>query len=186
MDRTYLEKQTFICSGKTEWLGKFDPIMGQVLLKWDSTVIYCGDMSIAIIKVNIPVYRLSRDILKEHGLIQQVTQLIRNNHEILDHITTNIPSRVKHTGVIQCPEISDHDCPYIIIDANSKPFEPRYKIIRSMKDFDKQHYNETFAILQFTRIFALKDLKDQLVILNDLIIKHLKEHAPIKRIRATR
>ena len=91
MDRTYLEKQTFICSGKTEWLGKcntsktewlgkFDPIMGQVLLKWDSTVIYCGDMSIAIIKVNIPVYRLSRDILKEHGLIQQVTQLIRNNH----------------------------------------------------------------------------------------------------------
>ena len=186
MDRTYLEKQTFICSGKTEWLGKFDPIMGQVLLKWDSTVIYCGDMSIAIIKVNIPVYRLSRDILKEHGLIQQVTQLIRNNHEILDHITTNIPSRVKHTGVIQCPEISDHDCPYIIIDANSKPFEPRYKILRSMKDFDKQHYKETFAILQFTRIFALKDLKDQLVILNDLIIKHLKEHEPMKRIQVTR
>ena len=57
-------------------------------------------MSIAIIKVNIPVYRLYRDILKEHGLTQQVTQLIRNNHEILDHITTNIPSRVKHTGVI--------------------------------------------------------------------------------------
>ena len=66
-----------------------------------------------------------------------------NNHPILDHITTNITTSVKHTGVTQCPEISDHDCPYIIIDAKSKPFELRYKIIRSMEDFDQQHYKET-------------------------------------------
>ena len=72
---------------------------------------------------------------------------LRNNHAILDHITTNIPSRVKHSDVIQFPEIRYHNCPYIIFDAKSKPFEPRYKIIRSMKDFDQQHYKETFASL---------------------------------------
>ena len=55
-----------------------------------------------------------------------------------------------------------------------------------MKDFDQQHYKETFASLPFTTIFDLKDLKDQLVILNDLIIKHLKEHEPMKRIQVTR
>ena len=197
IELTYRNKHSFVLVGvfyqdnfnntsKTEWLGKCDPIMDQVLLKWDNTVILCGDTSIAIIKVNNPVYRFYRDILKEHGLTQHVTQSIRNNHAILDHITTDIPSRVKHTSVIQCPEISDHNCPYIITDAISKPFEPRYKIIRSMKDFDQQHYKETFASLPFTTIFDLKDLKDQLVILNDLIIKHLKEHEPMKRIQVTR
>ena len=104
----------FSNTSKTEWLGKFDAIMDQVLVKWDSTVILCGDMNIGIIKVSNPAYRLYCDILKGHGLTQHVTQPTRNNHAILDHITTNIPSRVKYTGVIQCPEISDHDCPYII------------------------------------------------------------------------
>ena len=39
--------------------------MGQVLLKWDSTVILCGYMNIDIIKVSDPVHRLYRDILRK-------------------------------------------------------------------------------------------------------------------------
>ena len=143
-------------------------------------------MNIDIIKVNNPAYRLYRDILKGHGLTQHVIQPIRNDHALLDHITTNIPSRVKHTRFIQCPEISDDNCPYIITDAKSKPFESRYKIIRSMKDFDHQHYKETFGRLPFTTIFALNDPENQLEILNDLTIRHLEEHAPMKRMRVTR
>ena len=34
-------------------------------------------------------------------------------------------------------------------------------------------------------IFTLNDPEDQLGILNDVIIKHLEEHAPMKRIRVT-
>ena len=94
-------------TSKTGWLDKFDAIMGQVLIKWDSAVILCGDMNIDIIKVNDPAYRLYRDIfndpayrlyrdiLKGHGLTQPVTQPSRNNHAILDHITTNTPSTVE-------------------------------------------------------------------------------------------
>ena len=81
-----------------------------------------------------------------------------------------------HTGIIQCPEISDHDCPYVIFDAKSKLFEPRYKIIKSIKDFDQQHYKETLASLSFIAIFVLNEPEDQLGILNNLIIKHLEEH----------
>ena len=55
-------------------------------------------MNIDIIKVSNQAYRLYRDILKGHGLSQHVIQPIRNDHALLDHITTNIPSRVKHTG----------------------------------------------------------------------------------------
>ena len=32
-------QDSFNSTSKTEWLGKFDAIMGQVLMKWDSTVI---------------------------------------------------------------------------------------------------------------------------------------------------
>ena len=76
-------------------------------------------MNIDIIKVIDPAYRLYHDILKGHGVTQHVTQPTRNNHASLDHITTNNPSTVKHTSVIQCPEINDHDCPYFITDAKS-------------------------------------------------------------------
>ena len=38
------------------------------MVKWDSTVISCGDMNIDIIKINNPGYRLYCDILKGHGL----------------------------------------------------------------------------------------------------------------------
>ena len=34
-------------------------------------------------------------------------------------------------------------------------------------------------------IFTLNDPEDQLGILNDVIIKHLEEHAPMKRIQVT-
>ena len=131
--------------------------MGQVSIKWNSTIILCGDMNIDKIKVNNPAYRLYRDVLKGHGLTQHVTQPTRNNQAILDHISTNIPSRVNHTGVLQCPETSDHDYPYIIFNAKSQPFEPRFKIKRLMKYFDQQHYKETFAILPFTASCALNN-----------------------------
>ena len=45
--------------------------------------------------------------------------------------------------------------------------------------------NQTLQ-LPFTASFALNDPQDQLGILNDLIIKRLKEHAPMKRMRVTR
>ena len=160
--------------------------MGQVSIKWNSTIILCGDMNIDKIKVNNPAYRLYRDVLKGHGLTQHVTQPTRNNQAILDHISTNIPSRVNHTGVLQCPETSDHDYPYISFNVKSQPFEPRFKIKRLMKYFDQQHYKETFAILPFTASFALNNPEDQLGILNDFTIKHLEKHAPMKRIQVTR
>lgn len=72
-----------------------------------------------------------------------------------------------------------------------KPFEPRYKIVRSMKDFDQQHYKETLfasneTSLSFTAILSVNDPKDQLEIFNDFIIKHLEEQTPMKRIRIPR
>ena len=98
---------------------------------------------------------------------------------------------MSYTIVIQCSEFSDHDCPYIITDAKVKPFEPRYKIARSMKDFDQQHYKETLfasneTSLPFTAIFAVNDPEDQFEIFNDFIIKHLEEQTPMKRMRIPR
>ena len=147
-------QDNFNNTSKTEWLGMFDTMMGQVLLKWYKTVILFGDLNIDIIKVN-PAYRLYHDILKGHDLTQHITQPTMNNCAIF-----YIQYRVKHTCVIQCPEIGARYCPYIIIDTKSKPFEPRYKIIRLAKDFDQQHYKETFAALPFTTIFALNDPED--------------------------
>ena len=50
-----------------------------------------------------------------------------------------------------------------------------------MKDFDQQHYKETFASLPSTANFALNNPEDQHGILNDHKTKHLEEHAPMKK-----
>ena len=53
----------------------------------------------------------------------------------LDHIITNSIAKVKNVNVIPCPEVSDHDAPCITLSTKFAPFEPRYKIIRNMKNF---------------------------------------------------
>ena len=55
-----------------------------------------------------------------------------------------------------------------------------------MKDFEQQRYKKAFASSPFTAIFSINDPEDQLGIPDDLIIKHLEEHARINRIRIAR
>ena len=82
--------------------------------------------------------------------------------------------------------MSDHDAPYITLSTKFAPFEPRYKIIRDMKNFRQQDFIDSFATLPLELVYAFNDPNDMISVFNELISNHNNEHAPLKTIRVTR
>ena len=105
---------------------------------------------------------------------------------ILDHIITNSIAKIKNVNVIPCPEVSDHDVPYITLSTKLAPFEPRYKIIRNMKNIRQQDFTDLFAAPRLGLVYAFNDPNDMISVFNEFISDHINEHAPLKTIRVTR
>ena len=117
-----------------------------------------------------------------YNLTRHINEPTRGN-KVLDHIISNSPSQIKHCGVIPCPQISDHDSPYIIFHTKSRVDEPRYKYIRSMKTFDKKIFVNGFSNLPFSVIDGVDEPEGKLEIFDALITQYLQDHAPLKRIK---
>ena len=105
---------------------------------------------------------------------------------ILDRIITNSITKIKNVNVIPCPEVSDHDVPYITLSTKFAPFEPRYKIIFNMKNIRQQDFIDLFATPRLGLAYAFNDPNDMISVFNELISDHINEHASLKSIRATR
>ena len=91
-------------------------------------------MNFDLSKPEEPIQKRYLSILSSHNLNQHVKKPTRKT-AILDHIITNSIAKVKNVYVIPCPDVSDHDAPYITLSTKFAPLEPRYKIIRDMKNF---------------------------------------------------
>ena len=99
---------------------------------------------------------------------------------------TNLPRKILKADVLQTPEISDHDCCYICINARTTRFEPRHKFIRNFKTFDMNEYVKDFAELPFIIIYGVQCSDEKHSILNDLLLGCIERHAPTKKIKVTR
>lgn len=117
--------------------------------------------------------------LSNFNLAQEISLPTRKGSKLIDHIITNIPKKVIYSNVLPCPSVSDHDAPYIIVNVPTNKFEPRYKFIRDMKNFDLNKFIENFKLLPLSLIYAFTDPIEQLDTLNKLILDCLEEHAPI-------
>ena len=103
------------------------------------------------------------------NLKQHVTKPTRKGKTLIDHINSNIPSKIIHRDVIHADEISDHDMPYVIVNIKKERYEPRYKFIRNEKNFDIDSYKSDFKHLPLSTVFSFDDPNDQVSILNKLI-----------------
>lgn len=89
-------------------------------------------------------------------------------------------------GVLPCPEISDHDAAYIIVNIRVPRFVPRFKYIRNEKNLNIESFVTDFSQLPFNLVYAVSDPEEKLDIFNKLILGCLDNHAPLIRIRVTR
>lgn len=171
---------------KQEWLKKFDFLIHNVSASWKDLLIITGDFNIDLFKHNCDITIQYKDILESHHLTQVVKKATRHGSTLIDHFTSNIPSKIKLCDVLPCCEISDHDGPYIALNARIERYQPRYKYIRDNNKFILNDYEVDFRTLPFTAVYALEDPEDKLDILNNLILSCLERHAPLKRTKFTR
>ena len=170
---------------KSVWLDKFDDILSYACSRWKNSIVICRDMNFDLSKPDEPIQKCYLSILSSDNLNQHVKKPTRKT-AILDHIITNSIEKVKNVHVIPRSEVSDHDAPYITLSTKFTPFEPRYKIIRDMKNFRQQYFIDSFATLPLELVYAFNDPNDMIPVFNELISNHINEHAPLKTIRVTR
>ena len=107
---------------KSIWLDKFDDILSYACSRWNNSVVICEDKNLDLSKSDEPIQKRYLSILSRHNLNQHVKKPTRKT-AILDHIITNSIAKVKDVNVIPCPEVSDHDAPYITLSTKFAPFE---------------------------------------------------------------
>ena len=115
-------------------------------------------------------------------LQQHVTKPTRKCKTCIDHIFSNISSKLIHDDIIYTDEISDHDCPYLIFNINKERFQPRYKYIRIEEKLNMNNYISDFKKLIINLVYAFGEPDDQIDVLNNQCIS---DHVPTEKVKFT-
>ncbi|XP_066930768.1 uncharacterized protein [Clytia hemisphaerica] len=189
-NNSYLIVTVYQPSSKEEdkllWLEKFDKLLADLNVKWNGPIFIAGDTNIDLLGEIKESTRRYKDILYSMNLKQHITKATRHGKTLIDHISSNISTKIIHTDVIHTDEVSDHDMPYVIVNIKKERFQPRYKYIRDEKNFDINSFTSDFQQLPLSLVFSFDDPNDQISILNKLVYDCIESHAPLKRVRITR
>ena len=93
------------------WLKKFDRLIADVYVKWNGMIIIAGDFNINLSSDSGESTQRYKQILHSFSLKQHINKPTRKNKILIDHICSNIPTKLVHSGVLHTDEISDHDMP---------------------------------------------------------------------------
>ena len=166
-----------------------EDLLTDLTTSWNGLLILTGDFNIDLFQPNAELTKQYLDPLEMFNLSQHVKEATRTtpiSRTLIDHIISNNPKRETHTGVLPCSNISDHDGPYACLNIHADRFVPRFKILRSERNFAIERYIRDFEQPPFSIIYCFYDPNDKLDIFNTLIIECIENHAPLKRMKITR
>ena len=173
----------------SSWLPKFEELLSYVKSTWDGKLMITGDFNLDLLCTFKSEVLQYCDILEQFNLTQIVNKPTRttlNRASLIDHIILSNPTICKHTDVLPCPHISDHDGPYAILNVRVPRFQPRLKYIRDEKHLNIEQYVSDISDLPFSLIYAFDDVETKLDIFNSLILDCINKHAPLKKINKTK
>ena len=119
-------------------------------------------------------------------IVNKRTRTTLNRALLIDHIILSDPTICKHTDVLLCPHISDHDDPYATLNVRVPRFHPRLKYIHDEKHLNIEQYVSDINDLPFSLIYAFDNVETKLDIFNSLILDCINKHAPLKKIKVAR
>ena len=172
-------------ASKTVWIDKLESLLSKINSIWDGSMVLAGDTNINLLSNNVTTDKYQQ-LLSLFNLKNVINEPTRSGKTLIDHIITNIPDKIVSSGVIPCETVSDHDSPYINVKIPNVRYSPRYKFIRSYKNFDLEKYQEDFEQIPFHVIYNITDPDEKLEVMNNLILKCIEAHAPLKRCKMTR
>ena len=147
-----------------------------------------GDLNIDLLRPEQPQVKQYIDMLELlnlHQHVEQPTRITAYSKTFIDHIISNIPSRVTHMGVFPCPTISDHDAPYACINVRITRFGPRFKIIRNERQFVENAFLEDVSALPLNIVYSTDDADDKIEVFYSLFKSSIDRHAPLRKMKIT-
>ena len=118
-------------------------------------------------------------------MVNQPTRVTRTSRTLIDHIVTNYPQNITHTGIIPCSIISDHDAVFARINTRVARFQPRYKYIRIEKNLDESAFREEFSSVPLNIVYGLDSPGDVVDAMNTLMRECINRQAPLRRVKVT-
>ncbi len=111
----------------SEWLQKIEDLLSEIVASWDSLLILTGDVNINMLrpdKSDVKHYIEVLDSLnmKPRQVVTKATRTTKSTMTLIDHVVINLPKCVTYTEALPCPLVSDHDAPYITVNARVMRF----------------------------------------------------------------
>ena len=154
----------------TEWLERFENLLGYLTATWDGLIVVTGDINIDLLRPNKPItsqYQFILSSLNLHQHVHKPTRTTDKTSTLIDHIISNLPERIPH---------------YIKVTR----FQIRHKFIRNLKNFDESSFIEDFKTLPFAASFGVSDPDEKLEILSSLRKECIDRHALLELTKVTR
>ena len=113
-----------------------------------------GDFNINLMKLNDSISLNYKYIPGKYDLSNVSEKPAKNGNALIDHIVTNTIKKVS--------SLSDHDAPFITINAKIIRYEAIYKFIKSFKNFDMKKYKMDVSRIPFSILSTIDDPYEQL------------------------
>ena len=114
------------------------------------------------------------------------TRTTSTTRTLINHLTSNCPSKITHSDGLPCASISDHDAVYATINAHITRYIPHYKCNRKEKSFNINSFKQDFSTLPLQTIYGMESPDDMVGILNSLVSECIDRHAPLRKVKVTR
>ena len=110
-----------------DWCETFYDTIVKVKTVWNGEILITGDMNIDMNQTEKTEVKHYHNIVKQ--IVEKPTKTTINSATIIDLLIISDDSLVKHTDVLPCELLRDHDGPYAILNIRKPPYEPRFKYI---------------------------------------------------------
>ncbi|XP_048590336.1 uncharacterized protein LOC5519158 [Nematostella vectensis] len=173
----------------SDWLDTFESLLSDLSISWHGMLLVTGDVNVDLFRPSECYVRKYMDVLESLNLTQLVTKATRttlHSETLIDHMITDLPKQVSYCDVLPCPQIGDHEAPYVCMNIRVTRFTPRYKYIRDERNFDEHAFTNDIEQLPLSIVYSTSDPEMQLEMLNTLLRECIDRHAPLKRTKVTR
>ena len=154
----------------------------------DTEIIFMGDLNCDLFKTNDnDTKHIKRiyNMFKLGQMINQPTRVTGDTKTLIDHMATNRPDAVSHSGVIACG-ISDHDMVYLNRSMRLTHIkrDPKVTETRKYNQFDSTAFLTDLKAAPFNEISRSTNSPSEMwTIWKTLYLNILNKHAPVTKIK---
>ena len=154
----------------------------------DTEIIFMGDLNCDLFKTNdndTKHIKKIYDMFKLRQMINQPTRVTGDTKTLIDHMATNRPDAVSHSGVIACG-ISDHDMVYLNRSMRLTHIKRDPKVIETRKynHFDSTAFLTDLKAAPFNEYSRFTNSPGEMwTIWKTLYLDILNKHAPVTKIK---